>query len=472
MSSRLLGAGGGVALHHVELVHAAAVGQRRAAAPQPARLRAVGEALAGVHGDRRLGVLGRAEVRPDALAALAPEALLGVLEQQRRVELAAAALAEDPADQARGGDHVRDLPVLRPGPPDRGVLARHLERVHARLLDVAVDPGHVVGHVLLEPGAGGAVDVVAQVELALEVGLGVRRDLPLRVVLRPVAGRAARERGQLRPPGVAQGVHHEQPVLGAHVAEPEHRARARGAVDVRHAEVAVAHDRHVVTAGRRVDPLRLVLLHAEGGVLEVLGDVGGAQPGGGVDEVAVHLKLLGGVLRTRRVRAVRLGRRAGGEECRDVGAACMAVLSRRQDVPEAAAVVGSEGLDGRVGGQPGQAGQLRQSRHLRRGAAGGADRDCTRGDERQRALPPKASHGAAKYAPAARAVRRLRGRFVYARTGTASEAIASISSEARSNSSSESTGVPSKGRSRYSSSHERQPWYSGRTFTVTGRGMR
>jgi formamidase len=36
----------------------------------------------------------------------------------------------------------------------------------------------------------------------------------------------------------------------------------------------------------------------------------------------------------------------------------------------------------------------------------------------------------------------------YARTGTASEAIASISSEARSNSSSESTGVPSKGRSR------------------------
>jgi hypothetical protein len=36
----------------------------------------------------------------------------------------------------------------------------------------------------------------------------------------------------------------------------------------------------------------------------------------------------------------------------------------------------------------------------------------------------------------------------YARTGTASDAIASISSEARSNSSSESTGVPSKGRSR------------------------
>ena len=51
-------------------------------------------------------------------------------------------------------------------------------------------------------------------------------------------------------------------------------------------------------------------------------------------------------------------------------------------------------------------------------------------------------------------------------------AIASISSEARSNSSSESTGVPSKGRSRVSSSHERQPPYSSRTLTVTGRGMR
>src|SRR6185503_18701720 len=60
----------------------------------------------------------------------------------------------------------------------------------------------------------------------------------------------------------------------------------------------------------------------------------------------------------------------------------------------------------------------------------------------------------------------------YAKTGTASEAIASISAAARSNSSSESTGVPSNGRSRWISSHERQPWKSSRTFTVTGRGMR
>ena len=37
-------------------------------------------------------------------------------------------------------------------------------------------------------------------------------------------------------------------------------------------------------------------------------------------------------------------------------------------------------------------------------------------------------------------------------------AIAAISSEARSNSSSDRTGVPSKGRSRVISSHERHPW--------------
>jgi prolipoprotein diacylglyceryl transferase len=59
-----------------------------------------------------------------------------------------------------------------------------------------------------------------------------------------------------------------------------------------------------------------------------------------------------------------------------------------------------------------------------------------------------------------------------ARTGTASEAIASISAAARSNSSSDSTGVPSNGSSRWISSQERQPPYSSRTLTVTGRGIR
>ncbi len=45
-------------------------------------------------------------------------------------------------------------------------------------------------------------------------------------------------------------------------------------------------------------------------------------------------------------------------------------------------------------------------------------------------------------------------------------------SAARSNSSSAMTGVPSKGRSRSMSTQERQPWYSSRTRTVTGRGIR
>ena len=64
----------------------------------------------------------------------------------------------------------------------------------------------------------------------------------------------------------------------------------------------------------------------------------------------------------------------------------------------------------------------------------------------------------------------------YARTGSRTSSpppmIARISSLARSNSSSESTGVPSKGRSRWISHHDRQPMYSSLTLTVTGRGMR
>jgi len=54
----------------------------------------------------------------------------------------------------------------------------------------------------------------------------------------------------------------------------------------------------------------------------------------------------------------------------------------------------------------------------------------------------------------------------------ASLAIASISSLARSNSASDSTGVPSNGRSRCSSTQFWEALYSSLTFTVTGRGMR
>src|SRR5919107_1218801 len=91
--------------------------------------------------------------RPLALAAALPftTSSLRTLPRSGRTERGATALPEDPADQARGGDRVRDLPVIRPRLSDRGVLARHLEeRVRARLGDVAVDSGHVVRDVVLK----------------------------------------------------------------------------------------------------------------------------------------------------------------------------------------------------------------------------------------------------------------------------------------------------------------------------------
>src|SRR5690606_32515727 len=80
--------------------------------------------------------------------------------------------------------------------------------------------------------------------------------------------------------------------------------------------------------------------------------------------------------------------------------------------------------------------------------------------------------------PASRGDQRLKrcdgsaGALGQARTGVDSATIERIESAARSNSSSAIPGVPSKGRSRSISTHERQPWYSSRTRTVTGRGMR
>ena len=57
-------------------------------------------------------------------------------------------------------------------------------------------------------------------------------------------------------------------------------------------------------------------------------------------------------------------------------------------------------------------------------------------------------------------------------TGSMSPQMSRISAAARTNSSSAITGVPSKGSSRSISTQERQPWYSSRTRTVTGRGIR
>ena len=53
-----------------------------------------------------LGVVDRAEVAPDPLAALAAEALARRLQRERRLQLLAAAHAEDRARHRGRGDHV------------------------------------------------------------------------------------------------------------------------------------------------------------------------------------------------------------------------------------------------------------------------------------------------------------------------------------------------------------------------------
>ena len=305
-------------------------------------------------GRRRLRVLGGAQIAEEPVAAAAAEALAERLEDLEVADLAAAALAEDAADERGGGDDVALVPVGGPLRAAEGrVLAGHLRRVEARLGDVGVDAGDVVADVALDLPAGLAVEVVEQVDLALEVGLGVGRDRPLLLVEVAVALRAAGEARELRPPDVAEGVHEEEAVLGGGVADAEHRPVAGGAVDVRDAE-GVADDRHV--RARAVAAL-LPALDAEAGVLEEALEVRALQPRRGEDQVPVAVELVGVVLR--------LGAR--GEEVEELREARRPVGARRQDVPEAAVVVVPVRLGGRLGGgrhggrQPGD--QRGESRH-------------------------------------------------------------------------------------------------------------
>ena len=73
-----------------------------------------------------------AEVVPDLGAGDDAELRRAALEHLGVLDLAAAALAEDAADQRGGGDHVGRLPVLE-RLPHSGVLGRHLERVEPGL---------------------------------------------------------------------------------------------------------------------------------------------------------------------------------------------------------------------------------------------------------------------------------------------------------------------------------------------------
>ena len=171
------------------------------------------------------------------------------------------------------------------------------------------------------------------------------------------------------------------------------------------------------------------------------------EPRRGVDEVAVHLQLVGGVLRPRRVRAVRLGRRAGGEEGAQVGGVRQAVRAGGQDVPEAAAVVRAVGLDGRVARSPGSAAAAAAGPAA---APRRAPRRRSRLRTRRRTPACPASRGVAWREQNTRPAVRVRRLVVRARPGPARRPRRSPRSPRRRARTPRprAPGVPSKGRSR------------------------
>ena len=160
---------------------------------------ALGERVAGLvveplAADRRdrLGVALLAEVLPGQAALLRAEALRERLEDLRGVQLAPAALAEDAADERRRRDDVVERP--RVGRlAERRVLGGQLARVELGRVDVGVDALHVGRGVVDDLLAAGAVLLGRVVDLALQVGLGVGRQRPLRAVHLAV-GRPSRPR--------------------------------------------------------------------------------------------------------------------------------------------------------------------------------------------------------------------------------------------------------------------------------------
>ena len=116
---------------------------------------------------------------------------------------------------------------------------------------------------------------------------------------------------QFRARRVAQHVDEEQAVGGRGVAGAEHHARAGAAVDVRHAEGAVALDRRRPSAGFRSS--EVAFFDAEGRVLEVVGDLFVRERRGAVDQVGVQRKL---VCEVRRVGAFAAGIRRAARRCR------------------------------------------------------------------------------------------------------------------------------------------------------------
>ena len=288
-----------------------------------------------MHDPRRLRVVDAAEVSPDTRTPYPAEALAGRLERQRRVHLLAATDAEDRTDHRRRSHNVGPLPVLGSlGPVDRRVLAGHLEGVHASLADVGVDPRHVLGQVVAELVGFALVAPWPHLDLALQVLLGVGRQLPHQPVEGPGRGRTPGERGELGPAQMAEDVHEEQPVLGTHVAHRPEGRRARVGIDVRHAVTTVAHDGHI--RSRAVGALLVPRPNAKARVLEKAADAGLVESGRRVEQVAVERVLVVVVARAR------TGRLEGGQ----VQRADKAVGSGRQDVAKTARVGCAVGLRG------------------------------------------------------------------------------------------------------------------------------
>ncbi len=303
------------------------VGECRAAPSRMGGRLLVREGPAG-DGRRCLGVVALAPVVPEGRARGFAEAVAEADKDLGPRELVAAPLAENPADQGGRRQEVCELPRIRAERTvDRRVLGRHQREVELGLVDVQVDPGDVARRVVDDLLAVGAVALREEVDLPLELGLGVRGVDERALVHRPVARRPAGEPGELAAAGVAEGVHLEEPVLRRGEPRRELGSRPGGTVDVGNPEVRVPDDHPVVA--RPLDRPDVAGRDAEARVLEVLGDVLRRETRRLVEEARVHRVLVEAVGRPGPVEL----------EEREAEHVRQAVLPRREDVVEAAVPV-------------------------------------------------------------------------------------------------------------------------------------
>ena len=165
------------------------------------------------------------------------------------------------------------------------------------------------------------VDLLLQLALAVAGGRGdaaVHGDVP---------GRRPDEGGQLRPPHVAERVHHEEAVLGRGEARAELGVGSRDAVDVRDAELLVADDDRAGMERERLHALRLAQVDEEARILVEGANVGILQVGGNVEQTGVQRLLVA------RVR----GKALAGLRPQEVRHVVGPVLTGRHDVEDLAA---------------------------------------------------------------------------------------------------------------------------------------